>query len=197
MNRSRLVALLCLLMALALAFAACGGDDDDDTADNAGGTTATADAGDGDDDAGDETAEPTKDTGDDDDGSSAGAVDACSLVARDEAEAALGAQVGEGEPEDFPPVFSCRYETDGFDFMSVSVLVYPDSETARGGYQLAIDINDYPEIEGLGDGAYFALGFGVTALQDKYEVTIDVLGPDDDQPLEEDLVRKALERLPR
>jgi hypothetical protein len=29
--------------------------------------------------------------------------------------------------------------------------------------------------------AYFALGFGVTVQQDNYEVTADVIGPDDDQ----------------
>jgi len=124
------------------------------------------------------------------------AVDACALITRDEAAVALGLPVGEGLPDDFPPVFSCRYETEGIEYVDVSVLAYTDAEGARDGYQMALDINDYPEIEDIGEGAYFALGFGVTALQDKYEVTVDVIGPDDDQALEEDLVRKALERLP-
>jgi hypothetical protein len=185
---------------LALLGAACGGGDDDDSGDDLV-ATATEDSGDGDDDSGDEeTPEPTaEDTGDDDGGddSSEDAVDACSLITTDEAEEALGAPVGDGEAQDFPPVYGCSYRTaDGVGLVAVSVVVFDDADQAEAVYDLAIDNNDYQEIDGIGDRAYFALGFGLTAQQGRYEFTIDIIGPDDDRALEEELAPKALERLP-
>lgn len=178
---------------LALLATACGGDDDD-SADGDNAATATADAGgDGD---GDETSEPTAGSDGDDDAGSADAVDACSLITIDEAEAALGATVGEGTGIDTPPVYGCTYEAEAFAQVSVNVVVFDDAAQAEDIYQLAIDNNDYPEIEGIGDRAYFALGFGVAAQQGRYEVNVDVIGPDDDQALEEELAQKALDRLP-
>lgn len=177
-------------VALAALLGACGGGGDDDAGADRAERTPAATAG------GDQTPAPaTARDGDDDGAAPLDGIDACALVTRDEAAAALGVAVGEGQRDDFSPVYSCRYEGE-IEAVNVSVLVYPDEKTAKEGHQMAVDINDYPEIEGIGEGAYFALGFGVTALQGKYEVSVDVIGPDDDQPLEEDLVRKALDRLP-
>jgi hypothetical protein len=188
------------LAALALLGAACGGDDDDDTGADGGAATATIDSSDGGDDGSDETPGPTtEDAGDDGSGddSSEDAVDACSLITKDEAVEALGAPVGDGEAQDFPPVYGCTYRTeDGVGLVSVSVVVFDDADQAEAVYQLAIDNNDYPEIDGIGERAYFALGFGLTAQKGRYEFTIDIIGPDDDQALEEDLAQKALDRLP-
>ena len=184
------------LAALALLGAACGGDDDDDTGADGGGATATVDSGDGGDGGSDETSEATAEPDGDDDASSGDAVDACSLITIDEAEAALGATVGEGTRLDTPPVYGCTYETEAFAQVSIIVVVFDDPAQAEEVYQLAIDNNDYPEIDGIGDRAYFALGFGVTSQQGRYEVTVDVIGPDDDQPLDEELAKKALDRLP-
>ena len=184
------------LAALALLGAACGGDDDDDTGADGGAATATVDASDGGDDGSDETPEATAEDDGDDSDSSADAVDACSLITKDEAEAALEATVGEGIRQDTPPVYGCTYETEAFAQVSITVVVFDDSAQAEEVYQLAIDNNDYPEIDGIGDRAYFALGFGVTSQQGRYEVTVDVIGPDDDQPLDEELAKKALDRLP-
>jgi len=145
----RWVMLLAAVIAtLALLGAACGGDDDDGGADGA--ATATEDSGDGGDDTGDdETPEATADGDGDDDGgegSSEDAVDACSLITKDEAEAALGDAVDDGEPGDFPPVYSCRYQTEDFDILDVTVVVYDDDETAEAAYEMVLDVNDYPEI---------------------------------------------------
>ncbi len=187
--------------ALVLLGAACGGGDDDDgdSGDDDGAATATLDSGDGGDSADEETPEATaEDEGDDDSGddSAAGAVDACSLVTGDEAEAALGSPVSDGEVQEFPPVYSCTYRPEEFGLVIVSVLVYDNDEQAEITHQAAIDNNEYEEIDGIGESAYFALGFGITALQGKYEVTVDVAGPDNDRELEEELAKVAVERLP-
>ena len=182
--------------ALALLVAACGGDDDTGGNDD-GAATATIAAGDGGDGPGDgETPDPTSENGGANGSDDGGAVDACSLMTQADAEEALGAGVGAGEPEDFPPVFGCRYETGDFDTAIVSILIYDDASQAEAGYQLAIDINDYEEIDGIGERAYFALGFGITALSDRYEVSVDVIGPDDDEELEKELAQTVIGRLP-
>jgi len=126
-------------------------------------------------------------------------IDACSLVTKEEAEAVLGGSVGEPTREDTPPVAACTYETADFDSVSVSVLTYDDSDQAEDGFQMAIDINDYPEVPGLGDRAYDARpGFGLTVLMGRYELEVDVSleGGDTDFETAKDLAAQAVERLP-
>jgi hypothetical protein len=75
----------------------------------------------------------------------------CSLVTTDESEEALGSPVGDGEAQDFPPVYGCTYRTeDGVGLVAVSVVVFDDADQAEAVYDLAIDNNDYPEIDGSG-----------------------------------------------
>jgi hypothetical protein len=127
----------------------------------------------------------------------AASVDACALVTQAEAESALGAPVGEPEIGNTPPIFSCSYETAEFDVVSVIVAVYDSAEDAEDAFQLAIDINDYPEIEGLGERAYNGQPvLDVTVLTGSYELSVDVVGPDNDLQLAQDLARAALDRLP-
>jgi hypothetical protein len=127
----------------------------------------------------------------------AASVDACALVTQAEAESALGAPVGEPEIGNTPPIFSCSYETAEFNVVSVIVAVYDSAEDAEDAFQLAIDINDYPEIEGLGERAYNGQPvLDVTVLTGSYELSVDVVGPDNDLQLAQDLARTALDRLP-
>jgi len=176
---------------LALLLAACGGGNDDDNGGDTADPTATT--------AADVTEEePTQAGTSGGDGGDA-EVDACSLVTQDEAEAALGAATGAGTAENTPPFFGCRYETEDFDSVSVSVLAYDDASQAEGGYQLAIDINDYPELDGLGDRAYDGRPLtGVTVLSGRYEVDVDVSGEDSDADFEtaKQLAAAAIDRLP-
>ena len=126
-------------------------------------------------------------------------VDACELVTRDEAEAVLGASVGEPTREDTPPISACSYETADFDSVSVSVLTYDDSDQAEEGFQIAIDINDYPEVSGIGERAYDARPIsGVTVLKGRYELDVDVNleGSEADFEAAKELAATAVERLP-
>ncbi len=185
------------MVALALVLVACGGDDDGGG--DGGAATATLDSGDG---ADEETPEATvEEEGDDDSGddSAADAVDACSLVTKDEAEAALGAPVGEGEAGEFPPVYNCRYQTEDFDILDVTVLVFDDDETAELAYEMALEINDYPEIGGLGERAYDSRPIGgVNVLQGRYELSVDVSAGESDEDFDTatGLAARAVDRLP-
>jgi len=126
-------------------------------------------------------------------------IDACALVIKEEAEAALGASVSEPTREDTPPIAACSYETADFDSVSVSVLTYDDSDQAEEGFQMAIDINDYPEVPGIGDRAYDARpGFGLTVLKGRYELEVDVSleGGEADFEAAKELAATAVERLP-
>jgi len=126
-------------------------------------------------------------------------LDACALVTREEAEAVLGASVGEPAREDTPPIAACTYETPDFDSVSVSVLTYDDSAQAEEGFQIAIDINDFPEVPGIGDRAYDARpAFGLTVLKGRYELEVDVSLEGDEAEFEaaKDLAATAVERLP-
>ncbi len=188
------------LAALVLLGAACGGDDD--AGDDGGAPTATLDSGDGGDSADEETPEATpEDEGGDDSGDdgAAGAVDACSLVTKDEAEAALGAPVSDGEAQEFPPIYNCRYQTEDFDILDVTVVVYDDDETAEASYEMALDINDYPEIGGLGERAYDGRPIGgVNVLQGRYELSVDVSAGESDEDFDTatGLAERAVDRLP-
>lgn len=120
-------------------------------------------------------------------------------MTQDEAEAALGATVGEGVRQDIPPFYGCTYETDSFEQLTVSVLVYPTSEDAEAAYDLVIDMNDYPPIDGLGDRAYDTQPIGdVTVQKGRYELSVDILTEDDtaDFAVAKDLAKTALGRLP-
>ena len=125
--------------------------------------------------------------------------DPCELVTKVEAEQVLGASVGEPTREDTPPFAACSYETADLDSVGVSVLTYDDAEQAEEGFQIAIDINDYPEISGLGDRAYDARPISdVTVLKGRYELDIGVSaeGGEADFEAAKDLAAQAVDRLP-
>ncbi len=181
---------LLVALVVTLAFMACGGDDDDGGGATGDKTPAATEGGGG--DSGDATSAPQGNGGD-------GEVDACTLVTADEASAALGASVGEGASENFPSFYGCRYETEGFEYLSVTVVAFASGDEAKTTYEQVLDINDYPKIDGLGDRAYDTRPIGtVTVQKGKYEVSVDILTLDDDADFEvaKDLARKAIGRLP-
>jgi len=129
----------------------------------------------------------------------AGGLDACELVTREEAEAVLGAPVGEPTREDVPPISACSYDTADFDSVSVAVVTFEDADQAEEVLQMAIDINDYPEISGLGDGAYDSRPiYDVTVRKGRYELSLDVSleGGDADFEAAKGLAATAVDRLP-
>jgi hypothetical protein len=132
-------------------------------------------------------------------GETAAGVNPCDLVTKGEAEAALGASVGEPKVEDTPPVSACTYETANFETVQVVVTTFEDAGQARDAFQSAIDINGYEEISGIGDRAYNAQPiFDISVLKGKYDVSIDVALPDDqdEMAVAQDLARTAVDRLP-
>lgn len=183
------------LSMLLFGLAACGGDDESE---EPAATTQATPAEAGPTDEPEVVAEPEATEVQEGDESSAG-VDACALVTKEEAEAVLGASVGEPTQEDVPPISACSYETPDFDTVSVSVLTYDDADQAEEGFQMAIDINDYPEVSGLGDRAYDSRPiFDVTVQKGRYEVDVDVSLEGDEADFEtaKELAATAVDRLP-
>jgi len=125
-------------------------------------------------------------------------VDACALLSADEAEAAIGAPVGEPTQENTPPVFACSYEAAGFEGLSVVVVVFQDADQAADAFQSAIDINDYDEVSGIGERAYTSVIYDLSVLTGKYEVSIDVnpAGDGDEAELAKSVAVTVLARLP-
>jgi hypothetical protein len=188
-----------------LLLAACGGGDDEEptgtrtpaATQTAAGTqkpaetaspeaeeTATAEA--------EETATPAPQT-------SNGKIDPCALITKDEAEAVIGESVDEPLVTITEILAACLYSTPDFRTVNVDVLIYDNADDAESGFQLAVDINDYPAIEGIGDRAYDSRPIGdVTVLIGKYELSVDVGVDDADADFEtaKELAAQAVDRLP-
>ena len=196
-----LAALLLLALAGLLLLAACGGDDEEATGTPGGtqapavtptaagttvGATETA------------VAEATQ-TATTAPQASGGDIDPCALVTKDEAEAIIGESLGDPLVTITELLVSCLYSTPDFDSVNVDVLIYDDEDQAEGGFELALDINDYPEIEGIGERAYDSRPIGdITVLNGKYELSVDVSVGDGEADFEtaKDVAAKAVGRLP-
>lgn len=126
-------------------------------------------------------------------------VDPCDLVTKADAETALGAPAGEPKMENTPPVSACSYETADFNSVEVLLTTFENADQAEDAFQMAIDINDYPEVSGLGDRAYDSRPiFDVTVLKGRYEVdvTVNLEGDETDFETAKELAATAVERLP-
>jgi hypothetical protein len=186
------------LSVLLVGLAACGGDDEAEepsTVAPPGATQELATEGP------EATGQPqaTEETEEAEEEGAAAGFDACELVTTEEAEAVLGASAGEPTREDVPPISACSYETADFDSVSVAVVTFEDADEAEEVLQMAIDINDYPEISGLGDGAYDARPiYDVTVRKGRHELSIDVSveGDEADFVAAKELAASAVERLP-
>lgn len=124
----------------------------------------------------------------------------CPLVTKDEAEAALGSPVKDPVEQNVPPVFGCRYnDSEGIYFVDIAVVEFPDAAQAASVFQMAIDINHYPEVTGIGDRAYRSEIYDITVDKGKYELSISVVSADDKDTRYEKartLAELALARLP-
>lgn len=124
-------------------------------------------------------------------------VDACQLLTKQEIEAALGKSVGEPVPETTPPVFGCRWAAPGFDGVGVSVLVFSSPTEALAGFEMALKINNYDQIAGVGDRAYTSPIYEITVLKSRFELSVDVtLSGADRLAIAKRLAEKAVGRLP-
>ena len=200
---SALGALLLLALAGLLLLAACGGDDDEETAATPSGTqaavatqtpsgTPAAEATESPAAEATETAESIPEP-------SAGEIDPCALVTKEEAEAIVGESLGDPLVTITELLASCLYSTPDFESVNVDVLIYDSEDNAEGGFEVALDINDYPEVEGIGDRAYDSRPLGdITVLKGKYELSVDVSVEDTDADFEtaKDVAAKAVDRLP-
>lgn len=110
-----------------------------------------------------------------------GGINACELITKEEAEAALASPVGDPIEEIYPPIYGCRYESTGFNYVSVSVIAYEDAKQAEVAFQVAIDINSYTEVSGIGDRASRGIIYDISVLKGKYELSIDLSNDEDDE----------------
>jgi len=127
-----------------------------------------------------------------------GDIDPCALVTKAEVEAIVGESLGEPLVMNTELLVSCLYSTSQLEGVSVDVLTYEDEDQAKSGFELALDINDYPEVEGIGDRAYDSRPIGdITVLKGKYELSIDVSASGQDEfEVAKELAAKAVDRLP-
>jgi len=128
----------------------------------------------------------------------AASIDACSLLTRQEVEAALGKAVGEGTPETTPPVFGCRWAVPAsFDGASITVVIYDSPAQALAAFETALKINNYDQVAGVGDRAYTGLIFDITVLKGRHELAVDVtVSAGDEKAAARRLAEQAVARLP-
>jgi hypothetical protein len=123
----------------------------------------------------------------------------CSLVTKEEAEAVLGTPVSDPVEQNVPPIYDCRYNGDGIDYVGVTVVEFSDATQAAAVFQMAIDINHYPEVSGIGDRAYRSDIYDITVDKGKYELSINVVNDESKDTRYEKaraLAENALARLP-
>jgi hypothetical protein len=190
-----LVTLFLLALSGLFLLAACGGDDEESTPPSGGTRTpvSTATAA-----ATQTTAAGARETATAAPQASGGEIDSCALVTKEEVEAIIGQPVGDPVVTTTELLASCFYTTSDLDGVSLAVVTYEDEQAAESGFQLAIDINDYPEVEGIGDRAFDSRPIGdITVLKGKYELSIDVFASGQDEfEIAKDLAANAADRLP-
>jgi len=197
-----LAALLLLTLSGLLLLAACGGDDDETTATPSGTQAAVATQTPSGTSTAEETQTPAAEATQTPEATpepSAGELDPCALVTKEEAEAIVGESLGDPLVTITELLATCLYSTLDFDSVYVGVLIYDSEDNAEGGFEVALDINDYPEVEGIGDRAYDSRPLGdITVLKGKYELSVDVSVEDTDADFEtaKDVAAKAVDRLP-
>jgi hypothetical protein len=182
-------------LGVALVLSACSGDGDDDAA----GTTTEAAAG-------STGAAVSTDTGGDDgpdgtDGSSGGASDAedldvCALL-DDETVAGVLGEPATPTDQSAGPLRGCSWEgtSDALNVLSVSIMVHPDTATAKEQYDATREGLGGVEVTGIGDEASSTDSFGLEVLAGRFDVSVDNTGPDEEQS-NLDVARIVLDQLP-
>jgi hypothetical protein len=132
-----------------------------------------------------------------DDSSAVEAFDACAIITREEAAAALGAPVAPGESSvaNFTD-YKCHWESeDGFGHITIDVLT--GNLAARTDW---FEYADGQPIDGIGDRAKWDDIAGLEVLTSKYEIGVTGLHPQQDrsrrQEIFTELARTVLARLP-
>jgi len=106
---------------------------------------------------------------------SGGEIDACALVTKVEAEAVVGEPLGDPAVTNTDTLSGCLYMTSDFKSVNVDVVTFKNEDDADSAFQLAIDINNYPEVKGIGDHAFDTRPTGdITVFKGKYQLSIDV-----------------------
>lgn len=126
-------------------------------------------------------------------------IDTCLLLTQEEAAAALGKPVGEPLQESYPPIFSCTYISDDLDQVTIIVVEYESADAAAASVQMELDINNFEEVNGIGERAFRPLPvMDLSALIRNYQVSIDLATGDSEAEylLARDLMDPALSRLP-
>jgi hypothetical protein len=194
-KRWLLLPVFSLTLALAIGFAACGGDDDDTAGRD---TTRTANPGATAGGNGDDDDRPTEsaDAGGDDSSANLG-FGVCSLLTESEVSDALAADASEGEEFAYDPFFDCRWQTDNFDSVTVTVA---ERDVGESLYNFSND--EAEEVDGVGDEAqyYSQLLSSLEVLEGDHYFSVSVSASElDDGQLKAvsiDLARKILGRLP-
>lgn len=131
-------------------------------------------------------------------------LDVCSLLTKQEVEAAIGMAVLEPRPEVVDTFFSCGYQDpDDPDhgLVSVSTIVGADREEAEFSYEVGKKNNASisQTVDGVGEDAYWLEVFGdLNILKGNYDITIGVASEagEDRISIAKDLAEKVLSRLP-
>lgn len=184
------ILILVLGSLLLIGVVACTGDDDDSSGDDDSGATPAASADSGDGDSGDDD-----DSGDDASGED---LDVCALITNEEASEALGEEVTPAEPENFPPLYSCSYDSEN-GVITITVATGTREEVEE---IYSIGTEGYEEVDGVGEQAHWSGSPTDTleVLQDNYDVSVSVfsLGPEelDYKQLSIGLAEDVLGRLP-
>ena len=181
-----------VLLASGLLSAACGGDDEKSpTGPSPIATTAPA------------TRSPASASPATESTKTDAAFNACALISKAEVEAAVGAAVLDGEPEQLANLSTCSYKDPAspiFTVAGLSVLVTSSDSDAQEVFDLAKrNAADVKEVDGLGDSAYWDGVLGtLQVVQGEYELSVDVASDEGTDQLSaaEDIARTALSRLP-
>jgi hypothetical protein len=105
-------------------------------------------------------------------------VDACTLITREEAAAALGQPVGEGVREDTSPVFSCKYDAESnIEQLRVTATAFPSAQEAKEAYEMIVRSNDYEPVSGIGDRAYIPAIADLSVHRGRWELDIGLVLP--------------------
>ena len=137
--------------------------------------------------------------------SSGATLNACSLLTKQEVEAAIAKPVLDPQPDkvSVPQAAGCTFgdpEAPLFGLVGISVISGPDVSAAKFSYELGKgNAGSAQTVTGLGDDAYWAEALNdLGVLKGKYDITIGVTAgaKQDRQSIAKGLASKAISRLP-
>jgi hypothetical protein len=114
------------------------------------------------------------------DAAQAQALDICAMVDDATVQKVL-AEPAEATDQSTGDLYACSWEGagDALNVLSVSIYVHPDATTAAEQYELTMEGLGGSEITGLGQTASYNESFGLEVLHDRYDISVDNTGPDE------------------